>query len=161
MRLIDLRLPALALLAAGTAVLAGCTPNPDPAPSPTRPAASATPTGTPAPEAPVLHPDGSAEDNLALFTLVMNDVWGDSGDVHGRDYIDALVAAGFDKSAMQVTADETSVGNAADAIQFSVRWGDECLVGQVGPSTEVPTAVVLPLLPEGDCLIGKTRSIDW
>ena len=43
--------------------------------------------------------------------------------VAGRAYIDALVAAGFDKAAMQVTPDQTTVGNPAESIQFSVRWG--------------------------------------
>lgn len=161
MRFNDSRLPAAVVLLAATVALASCTPSPDPTPSPTPPPTSAAPTGTPSPDAPSLKEDGSADDNLPLFALVMNEVWDAADDVRGRDYIDALAAAGFDKSAMEVTADETSVGNAADAIQFSVRWDDECLVGQVGPSTEVPTAVVLPLLPEGDCLIGKTRSIDW
>jgi len=42
-----------------------------------------------------------------------------------------------------------------------VRWSGECLVGQVGPSTPEPVAVVLPLVPTGTCLIGQTRPIDW
>ena len=65
-------------------------------------------------------------------------VWATPDQVSGRAYIDALVAAGFDKSAMQVTPDQSTVGNPAESIQFSVRWGEECLVGQVGPSTGAP-----------------------
>jgi len=91
----------------------------------------------------------------------MNDVWNGSKSARGRDYIDALVSAGFPKDAMQVTRDETSVGDPADSIQFSVRVGEECLVGQVGPSVPRPTALVMPGLPEGECLVGQTRPIDW
>ena len=89
-------------------------------------------------------------------------MWKRSKSDQGRDSIDALVAAGFAKKAMQVTQDETSVGNPADSIQFSVRWGDDfCLVGQVGPSTGQAVTTVMPQLAEGRCLVGMTRPIDW
>ncbi|RAZ35152.1 hypothetical protein DO944_03420 [Microbacterium sp. SMR1] len=91
----------------------------------------------------------------------MNQVAASPDSVAGRAYIDALVAAGFDKSTMQVTADRTSVDDPVDSLQFSVLWAGECLVGQVGPSTPAPTATVLPELPSGGCLIGRTRPIDW
>ena len=106
-------------------------------------------------------PDGTAAENLPWFTEIMNDVWDGEDSVKGRAYVDALIEGGFDKADMEVTADKTSVGHAADSIEFSVLWGDECLVGQVGPSIKRPTAVVLPALPSGGCLIGKTRPIDW
>ncbi|MCC2029926.1 hypothetical protein KEC56_10430 [Microbacterium sp. YMB-B2] len=89
-------------------------------------------------------------------------MWAHTASSSGRAYIDALVDAGFDKSAMQVTEDLTTVGNAAESIQFSVRWGDrQCLVGQVGPSTGEPVTMVMDQLAEGRCLVGRTRSIDW
>ena len=69
-------------------------------------------------------------------------VWASPNNVAGRAYIDALVAAGFDKSAMQVTKDKSTVGNPAESIQFSVHWGGDCLVGQVGPATGAPVTVV-------------------
>jgi hypothetical protein len=75
--------------------------------------------------------------------------------------VDALVAAGFDKSAMQLTPDQSTVGNPAEAIQFSVLWKETCLVGQVGPATGAPVTVVVPALADGSCLIGSTRPIDW
>lgn len=106
-------------------------------------------------------PDGSAADNLPLFTQVMDTVAATEASVQGRAYIDALVAAGFPKDAMEVTRDLTTVGNAAESIQFSVQWAGECLVGQVGPSVPTPTALVLPLVPGDTCLIGQTRPIDW
>ena len=150
---IALGLAAAALLCAG--VLAGCAPQPVAPPSPSTPE-----TSTAVPEPPRLIPDGTADDNLPLFTEVVLQVAA-TGGVEGRAYVDALVGAGFDKAAMQVTRDRTTVDHPADSIQFSVLWQGECLVGQVGPSIPQPTAVVLPALPDGGCLIGKTRPIDW
>jgi hypothetical protein len=152
--------------------LAGCTgPAPTPVPTP-EPSSSSTSGGTsgsatPSPSAdateppPELVPDGAAVDNLALFTAVTTAVWASSDRVAGRAYIDALVAAGFDKTAMQVTNDVSTVGNAAESIQFAVRWGEECLIGQVGPATGDPVTTVVPVLAEGSCLVGQTRPIDW
>lgn len=110
----------------------------------------------------MLLPDGTAEENLPVFTQVVEQVWGTERRAEGRAYIDALVAAGFDRDAMQVTSDRSTVGNPAESIQFSVRWGEEsCLVGQVGPSTSAAVTMVLPQLAEGRCLVGATRPIDW
>jgi hypothetical protein len=106
-------------------------------------------------------PEGSAEDNLPLFTAVTTAVWATPDNDAGRAYIDALVAAGFDRAAMQVTSDQTTVGNPAESIQFSVHWQQECLIGQVGPATGAPVAVVVPALSGGACLVGATRPIDW
>jgi len=110
----------------------------------------------------MLVPDGSAADNLPVFVFVTESVWASPDNASGRAYIDALVAAGFDKAAMQVTNDRSTVGNPAESLQFSIQWGgEECLVGQVGPATGTPVAVVVPALAEGGCLIGQTRTIDW
>lgn len=146
-------------------LLSGCTiPAPEPngtasgtvAPTPS----GTTPTETATPP-PVLVPDGTAADNLPLFAATTAAVWGSEQAFSGRAYIDALTEAGFDKSAMQVTNDHSTVGNQAESIQFSVRWGDECLVGQIGTATGEPVAVVVPVLAEGTCLVGRTRPIDW
>ena len=149
-------------------VLSGCAaaePGGDPEPSSSADAsATAAPSATPSTSpdgAPRLVPDGTADDNLPLFTSVTADVWATPDNVSGRAYIDALEAAGFDKATMQVTPDQSTVGNPAETIQFSVQWGPECLVGQVGPSTGAPVTVVVPVLAEGTCLIGQTRPIDW
>ena len=88
-------------------------------------------------------------------------VWATPEQVAGRAYIDSLVEAGFDKTAMQLTPDQSTVGNAAESIQFSVRWADQCLIGQVGPATGAPVTVMVPVLAEGTCLVGETRPIDW
>lgn len=145
----------------GVLIFAACAPTPAPTESPVEsPTASASPSPT-APPAPVLVPDGSAEDNLPYFTQVVATVWAGPDNVAGRAYVDALVAAGFDRAAMQVTHDQSTVGNPAESIQFSVRWQDQCLVGQVGPATGNPVTAVLPGLAEGGCLVGATRPIDW
>lgn len=154
---------ALLVIAAGVVMLAGCTGTP-PAPSPTSTppvVASETPRATPTPTGPALVPEGSAEDNLPFFSELVAQVWNGPDQVSGRAYIDTLVAAGFDKSAMQVTEDRSTVGNAAESIQFSVQWGEECLIGQVGPATGSPVAIVADALPDGGCLLGRTRTIDW
>jgi hypothetical protein len=148
-------------VAAACAVLAlvGCTS--PPGPGPTVPAAPTTaPAATPVP-APMLEPQGTAEENLPVFRDVVEVVAQTDRRHEGRAYIDALVAAGFPRGEMELTPDRTTVGDPADSIQFSVRWSGECLVGQVGPSTPEPVAVVLPLVPTGTCLIGQTRPIDW
>ena len=107
-------------------------------------------------------PDGSAADNLPLFSAITAQVWASEQRAEGRAYIDALTAAGFDKAAMQVTPDVTTVDRAVESMQFSVRWGaTECLVGQVGPSTGEPVTIVMPQLAEGRCIVGNTRPIDW
>jgi hypothetical protein len=109
----------------------------------------------------VLLPDGSAADNLPFFSAITAQVWASDGRAQGRSYVDALVAAGFDKATMQVTRDESTVGNPAESIQFSVLWKGECLLGQVGPATGEPVATVARVLEGGTCLVGNTRPIDW
>ncbi|WP_200934736.1 DUF6993 domain-containing protein [Microbacterium sp. Leaf159] len=153
---------ALVTGAAATLILllTSCGPTASPTPAPTDAGGSPSPTESPA--APAYVADGAAEDNLPLFAAVTAQVWGSDQNVSGRAYIDALIAAGFDRAAMQVTQDVSTVGNPAESIQFSVRWGDaECLVGQVGPSTGAPVTAVMPQLAEGRCLVGATRAIDW
>lgn len=153
-----LRRPALAAIASVSLVLtlSGCFGDDAPEPGTT----TSAPVATSAPP-PVLVPEGSAHDNLPYFAGVVQSVWAGPDNASGRAYIDALVTAGFDKAAMQVTPDESTVGNPAESIQFSVRWGEDCLIGQVGPATGDPVAVVDAGLADGGCLVGTTRPIDW
>jgi hypothetical protein len=60
---------------------------------------------------------------------------------------------------MELTPDRTAADLAADNIQFSVRIGDECLLGQFGNTGYV--SAVGDVLSTGRCLVGKTRPIDW
>jgi hypothetical protein len=147
-------------LAAALLALSACGPGPEASVSPS---AEASPSADPtAPAAPELLPDGTAEDNLPVFTSVSESVWATDQRGAGRAYIDALIAAGFDRADMQVTQDVSTVGNTAESLLFSVRWGDdECLVGQVGPSIGQVVTAVMPQLAEGRCLVGTTRPIDW
>lgn len=152
------------------AILASCAPQPEPSQSVTetpQPTASVATTAPPTPTSdpdpgPELIPDGTAADNLPLFKAVTAKVWASDHRVEGRAYIDALVSVGFPKDRMQVTADQTTIGRAAESLQFSVAWGDdECLIGQVGPSTGKPVTKVMPQLAKSRCLVGSTRPIDW
>jgi hypothetical protein len=138
-------------------VLAGCTPEVEETPPPA-PSASATPTETAAP-APVLDPAGDATANLAYFDMVNRALLATTPLPSGQQSIENLVAAGFAKADMEVSSDTTLDGDAADAIQFSVRINGSCLVGQTGNSGY--NAIAAPLLGTGKCLIGKTRTIDF
>jgi hypothetical protein len=151
----------LALVALG-AVVTACSAAPEPVASAPSATIAPAPVETPAePTAPAFVPDGTATENLAYFAEVVGGVWAGPDSVAGRAYIDALVAAGFDRNAMQVTNDTTTLGNPVESIQFSVLFAGECLVGQVGPETGDPVAVVLPVIEGTHCLVGETRPIDW
>jgi hypothetical protein len=83
-----------------------------------------------------------------------------AGTVEGAPFIDALADAGFPVADVQVTPDATSVGLDVAAVSFSVRAGDACLIGQFG--AEIPYgSTEAPPLPDGTCLLGETRAIDW
>lgn len=113
------------------------------------------------PEAPTLLPEGTAEENLPYFDAVNTATLDANPAADGRAFVDGLVAAGFDKAAMEVTSDTTTIGNAADSIQFSVRWNESCLIGQHGTAVGGYHSTVGRVLGTGTCLIGKTRPIDW
>ncbi|MFE6966525.1 DUF6993 domain-containing protein [Agromyces sp. NPDC057679] len=155
---------ALALAAAAlTLGLAGCSlfGGGDPSPSASEgPSATGTPTPT-STAPPTFRPELSASENLAFFDSVNAAVVAANAEAGGRDFIDALVAAGFDKAAMEVTADRTTVDLDADSVQFAVLFQDECLVGQYGPKSGGYHGAVRPALGTGDCLVGETRPIDW
>lgn len=146
------------VVAAG--VLVSCTDASSAGPGPSASSPAVSP--PPADSAPVLAADGTAADNLPLFSSVTAQVWASEARSHGRAYIDALVDAGFSRDRMQVTADLSTVGQQAESLQFSVAWGaTECLIGQVGPATGEPVTAVMPQLAHGRCLVGMTRPIDW
>ncbi|MBC7443359.1 MAG: hypothetical protein H7311_12735 [Ramlibacter sp.] len=144
--------------------LAGCSavaPAPSAAPAAT-PSATAAPIPTAAPvAAPVLRPELDAKANLDYFDAVASAVVAADSGAGGRAFIDALVAGGFDKGQMSVTFDNTNAELTADSIQFAVRMGEECLIGQNGPATDGYHSAVLPVLGSGTCLVGATRQIDW
>lgn len=154
------RRSAAALLAIGVAIplLAGCAliegPTPD-TPARETPAAPETP--------PELVPGGTADQNLPYFTEVLRSFSEGQQPVQGVPVVDALAEAGFDRSAMQVTFDQSMTGLEADSIFASVRIGADCLIGQIVTSDRSFVAQNEPAVgPNGDiCLIGSTRPIDW
>ncbi|SEN68024.1 DUF6993 domain-containing protein [Cryobacterium luteum] len=153
---------AVLLLAVG---LTACTVSPA-EPGTTAPASSGSAEPEPEPSAtsdssPRLLPTGTAAENLVYFNFVAAGVIKANPAAGGRDYIDALAAGGFDRAAMEVTFDRTQADLAADAVQFSVRFAGECLIGQIGPASNGFHSVVAPILSTGLCLVGATRQIDW
>jgi hypothetical protein len=143
-------------------LLAGCSTESTPA----GPASAHTTTSAPAPEAtpsstatPQFIPGGSAKANKPYFDFVNTTLIERDPSAGGKDVIDALVAAGFDKADMQVTPDTTTIGRKVDSVLFSVRIGTECLLGQLSGSQY--TSSVQAALTSGTCLVGKTRPIDW
>jgi hypothetical protein len=127
------------------------------APEPTVP--MPVPTSTPSASSSAA-PDDSAEGQRPLFDATNEDTATRLGTAaKGRDFIDALVAAGFDKTAMQLTPDATAIGLSADNIQFSVQIDEECMVGQYGNVGYA--SAILPAIDTAGCLVGNTRAIDW
>jgi hypothetical protein len=126
-------------------------------PRPTPSASASSPTEAPA--LPVLDPGGTASSNRDFFDLTNTATIAAVGAPDGRAFIDALVAAGFDKSTMELTPDTTAIGLQADNVQFSVRFDNSCLIGQYGNVGYAST--VQPALSTGTCFIGTTRPITW
>jgi hypothetical protein len=146
---------------AAALVLSACTQSPAPtAPAPAAPSAPADAATPPAePTIAPVDPDGTASDNLPAFEAAASAVVAADPNAEGRDLVDALVAAGFPKERMEVTADRTPLGNSVDSILVSVRMADACLIGQ--RAQDGFTAHAEPALSSGRCLVGQTRAIDW
>ena len=141
--------------AAVTFALAGCIPSPTPTTTATvEPSPSATPT-----EAPTIDLGGTALQNVAYFDHVNEALIAKGGTLDGRAFIDDLVAAGYPKSAMEVTPDRTSVNLQADNIEFSIRLNGTCLIGEYG-NVGYASTTGKPF-STGTCLAGITRTIDW
>lgn len=118
----------------------------------------------PAPEAaPELIPGGTAADNLPFFTATLRSFGATTEPVQAEPIVNALVNAGFEKTSMQVSFNESKTGLPADNIFVSVRYADSCLIGQVVASDRsVATEEAGAVGPEKNlCLIGDTRQIDW
>jgi hypothetical protein len=153
-----LAIPLAVLL---VAALAGCvqanTPVPTTTPLPT-PSSSST-----ASALPTYDPTGTAAQNLAYFNKVGNGLFsssqGGAASTQGELIVNWFVDHGFDKKNMEVTPDKTSIGLAAWNIDFSVKFGKSCILGQAG-NVGFQSSVV-PILATGKCLIGQTRTIDW
>lgn len=146
----------VALVVATT--LAGCVQGPG----------KSTPSAVPTPKPgsttsaiPVYQPNGTAKQNLKYFDLVGHALLDNNptANSQGKTIVDWFVQHGFDKSNMEVTPDKTSIGLAVWNIEFSVKMGKSCLIGQAGNTGFQST--VEPILATGKCLIGTTRPINW
>jgi len=106
---------------------------------------------------------GSATQNLPYFSQVVRKYAEGKGAIEGTPIVNALAAAGFDKSMMQVSFDRTETGLIADNIFASVRIDEECLIVQIVSSNRSFVVAQEPALgPQKDiCIIGDTRTIDW
>lgn len=147
-----------AVMCATIFALTGCTleePQPLPAPS----ASASTPAPSPTPVAdPVLIQGGTAGQNRAYLEFVIANVVQTTPQPSSLAIVDALAAAGFDRAAIQVTADTTRVGDPADSILFSVLIDDQCVLGQVAQARL--TTELADVLGSGQCLVGRTLSLD-
>jgi hypothetical protein len=143
---------ALAGCVQSTTVAPSVAPTLLPTPSASSSAASAVPT---------YDPNGTAQDNLAYFDKVGHALLDNNptANAQGETIVNWFVAHGFNKANMEVTPDKTSIGLAAWNIEFSVKFGTSCLLGQAG-NVGFQSAVV-PVLATGKCLIGQTRAITW
>jgi hypothetical protein len=114
-------------------------------------------TPTEVPEvAPEFIPDGSADDNRAYFDYVVARHIVDGGAMGSAALAAVLTTAGWTADLVEVTPDATPLGNASDSVSFSVRLGDECLIGQWNGEY---TSVIAPKLASGTCLVGTPRPV--
>lgn len=97
---------------------------------------------------------GSAEALLARFQAALTEADAASDAPDGDSVVEALVAAGFDRSTIERTSDVDSVGGAVTLLEVAVQTSDACLIGQVGDGT--PTSMIAPVLGTGRCLVGAT-----
>jgi hypothetical protein len=146
------------VIAAALLLITGCVAGAT-APEPTRTASTSTPTPHPTPTVdPELVVGGTAGQNRPFFEFVIGGLLESTPAPSSLGVIDALVAAGFDRAAMQVTADTTRVGNPADSILFSVLIDGQCLLGQVAQGAF--ESQLADVLGSGRCLVGRTLSLD-
>ena len=152
---------ALSLSAVAVLLLAGCVQN---SPKAAPPVVTPTPTASSTAAAiPTYYANGTASDNLAYFNKVGKALFsssqGAAASTQGELIVNWFVDHGFNKSNMEVTPDKTSIGLAAWNIDFSVKFGKTCILGQAG-NVGFQSSVV-PVLATGKCLIGLTRPINW
>jgi len=148
-------------LAVGVALtVSSCSFAPMPVPSngsSGSPSASASSVAKPR-NAPKLIADGTPKENLPYFLFILNTAYQNSTDANttSEEMAAYLANAGFDTSTIQISENATALGLNPDSKFVSVIFNGECLVGTWGSSMTTPTATVLPLLPQGGCLLGGT-----
>ena len=139
-------------------LVTGCASTPELPALSVAPSSPPTPLATPEPD-PELIAGGTAGQNRPMFEFVLQGVLTANSAPSSRLLVDSLVAAGFDKAAMEVTVDTTPVGQPADSILIAVQIDGQCLIGQI-IGAEL-TSQLTDVLGTGRCLVGRTVSIDW
>jgi len=121
------------------------------------PSASASSVAKPR-NAPKLIADGTPKENLPYFLFILNTAYQNSTDANttSEEMAAYLANAGFDTSTIQISENATALGLNPDSKFVSVIFNGECLVGTWGSSMTTPTVTVLPVLPQGGCLLGGT-----
>lgn len=106
---------------------------------------------------------GNADENFPIFVQTLDRVSRDDGVVAGREIVQHFESAGFDRSTMQVSRDRTRMDLDPESMFVSVRFGEDCLVGQLVMNDRSVSAEVMPAVgPSNDiCIIGLTQPIDW
>jgi hypothetical protein len=139
--------------------LAACAPEREdivPMPVPTV-SSSASPSAEPDPD-PTMLPGGTALANHAYFDFVNRRLLAVNKNPSSAAIVKNLVKAGFEKKDMEITDEKTSqLRRPSDSIEFSVRVGEDCLIGQFEAGGY--HSIVGPALSGGRCLIGKTVPI--
>ena len=151
----------MSALAVGVALtVSSCSFAPMPVPSngsSGSPTASASSVAKPR-NAPKLIADGTPKENLPYFLFILNTAYQNSTDANttSEEMAAYLANSGFDTSTIQISENATALGLNPDSKFVSVIFNGECLVGTWGSSMSTPTATVLPVLPQGGCLLGGT-----
>ena len=151
----------MSALAVGVALtVSSCSFAPMPVPSngsSGSPSASASSVAKPR-NAPKLIADGTPKENLPYFLFILNTAYQNSTDANttSEEMAAYLANAGFDTSTIQISENATALGLNPDSKFVSVIFNGECLVGTWGSSMTTPTVTVLPVLPQGGCLLGGT-----
>lgn len=155
-------IPAIsAALAVGAAImlaLSGCVPEAEPTSAPTSAPPSLDAGEENLPDAvPELLPGGTAVQNQLYFEYVLEQYRAANGIGTADGLVATLETAGFEKAAMEVTPEYTSIGLVSDSVVVSVNVQGQCLVGQVFPD-HILSEIAAPL-GTGRCLVGATHPI--
>lgn len=93
-----------------------------------------------------------------FFNHVAGNVAG-TGSMDGAQYVQAFRDLGVPDDIIQVTSSDTTIGVPAESIQFSIRWGSTCIIGDVGHGSF--TSTVAPATHWESCLLGATRPLEF
>ncbi|MEY4458216.1 MAG: hypothetical protein RIS25_809 [Actinomycetota bacterium] len=108
---------------------------------------------------PEFDPEGTAAINKPYFDWVVLKYLQSSPKYNDQSMVAALVDAGFEKKAIEITPSTTGTSQPADSIIVSVKMGDNCLIGQRMRDNSYFSSLE-KLLSSGTCLVGETQPIN-